>query len=159
MVYRYVYHMLGDADDADDIKQDTFLKAYRSLPNFRGECSLQTWLLKVAGNLCRDRIKSRTRRGEVSLVPEIEVDLRDTSELGSDPASLLEKKDLHAAVYRVLSGLPDSQRDLIVLRDVEGLSYQEISVVLGCSVASVKLRLFRARRGFKDRVESLLKVR
>lgn len=158
-VYRFVYHMLGDADDADDIKQDAFLKAYRSLGSFRGECSLLTWLLKVAGNLCRDRIKSRSRRGEVELIPEIEADLRDNSDMGMDPALLVERKDLHSTVYRVLSGLPEAQKELIVLRDVEGLSYQQIAEVLGCSVASVKLRLFRARRGFKDRVESILKVR
>lgn len=158
-VYRFVYHMIGDPDDADDIKQDTFMKAYRSLATFRGECSLLTWLLKVAGNLCRDRLKSRSRRGEVALNLEVECDLRDTSDLGADPATLLERKDLNATVYRVLTGMPEAQRELIVLRDVEGLSYQQIADVLGCSVASVKLRLFRARRGFKDRVESLLKVR
>ena len=68
MVYQFVYHMLGDPDDADNVKQDTFLKVYRSLPSFRGQCGLLTWLLKVAANLCRDRLKSRARRGEVRLV-------------------------------------------------------------------------------------------
>lgn len=158
-VYRFIYHMLGDPDEADDIKQDTFVKAYRSLPQFRGDCSLLTWLLKVAANLCRDRIKSRSRRGEVSLAPEIEAELRDSTELGMDPAIQIERKDLFATAYRVLAALPETQRELIVLRDIDGLSYQQISEVIGCSVASVKLRLFRARRGFKDRMESLLKVR
>lgn len=159
VVYRYAYHMLGDPDDADDIKQDTFVKAYRTLPGFRGDCSLLTWLLKVAGNLCRDRHKTRIRRGETALLPEIVADLPDSSDLGADPAMLLERKDLHQTLYRVLAGLPEGQKELIVLRDVQGLSYQEIADVLGCSVASVKLRLFRARRGFRDRMESLLKSR
>ncbi len=158
-VYRYVYHMLGDPDDADDVKQDTFVKAYRTLPGFRGDCSLLTWLLKVAGNLCRDRHKTRTRRGEMALLPEIAAELPDPGDLGADPAVLLERKDLHQTLYRVLAGLPDGQRELIVLRDVQGLSYQQIADVLGCSVASVKLRLFRARRGFRDRMESLLGVK
>jgi RNA polymerase sigma-70 factor (ECF subfamily) len=158
-VYRFAYHMLGHPDDADDIKQDTFVKVYRSLPNFRGQCGLLTWLLKVAANLCRDRLKSQSRRGEVRLVTEMELDLRDHGEMGADPALLLERKDLHATVYRVLLALPESQRELIVLRDVEGLSYQQIADVLGCSTASIKLRLFRARKGFKDRMESILKVR
>jgi len=158
-VYRYAYHMLGDPDDADDVKQDTFLKAYRTLPGFRGDCSLLTWLLKVTGNLCRDRHKTRVRRGEVALLPELQGDLPDLSVRGADPADLLERKDLHATLYRVLAGLPDAQRELIALRDIEGLSYQQIADVLDCSVASVKLRLFRARRGFKDRMESLLKLR
>ena len=158
-VYRFVYHMLRNADDADDVKQDTFVKAYRTLPGFRGECSLQTWLLKIAGNLCRDRIKSQSRRGEMELLPEYEGSLPDRSSFGSDPAHQMERKFMQGAVHRVLGGLPQPQRELIVLRDLEGLSYQQIAEVLGCSVASVKLRLFRARRGFKDRMESLLKAR
>lgn len=158
-VYRFSYHMLGDADDADDVKQDTFVKAYQALPNFRGDCSLQTWLLKIAGNLCRDRLKMRMRRGEMEMLPEIEDSLHDPSSYGIDPAESLERKDTRNAVHRVLSGLPEPQRALIVLRDIEEMSYQEISEVLGCSVSSVKLRLFRARRGFRDRLESLLKAR
>ncbi len=158
-VYRFAYHMLGDPDDADDVMQDAFVKAYRTLPGFRGDCSLQTWLLKVTGNLCRDRIKTRNRRGEMPLLTEAQGDLPDRSDRGQDPAMLLERKDLHALLYRVLSALPAPQRELIVLRDLEGLSYQQIAAVVDCSVASVKLRLFRARRSFKDRMESLLKIR
>lgn len=158
-VYRFAYHMLGDPDEADDIKQDTFVKAFRTLPGFREECSLLTWLLKVASNLCRDKHKTQTRRGETALLPEMEVSLYDSSELGQDPADALERKYLRQTVHKILGGLPESQRELIVLRDLEGMSYQQIADVLGCSVASVKLRLFRARRGFKDRLESLLKTR
>ncbi len=158
-VYRYAYHILGDPDEADDIKQDTFVKAYRTLPGFRGECSLLTWLLKVAGNLCRDKIKSRSRRSETGLVPEIEATLFDRGSYGADPALEMERKETTTAVHRVLNGLPQPQREIIVLRDLQGLSYQEIAQVLECSVASVKLRLFRARRGFKDRFESLTNTR
>ena len=157
-VYRFVYHMIGDADEAEDIKQDTFVKAHRTLPGFRGDCSLQTWLLKVAGNLCRDRIKSRARRGEVGMLPELEATLPDDRPSGADPAQILERKYMQGAVHRVLGGLPEAQRGLIVLRDIEGLSYQQIADILGCSVASVKLRLFRARRGFKERMSSLLQA-
>jgi RNA polymerase sigma-70 factor (ECF subfamily) len=155
-VYRFAYHLLGNADEADDIKQDTFVKAYRTLPGFRGECSLLTWLIKIAGNLCRDRMKSRSRRGEIGLVPELEATLYDKGSYGVDPSIEAERNYTTQAVHRVLKGLPESQRELIVLRDLEGLSYQQIADVLECSVASVKLRLFRARRGFKDRFESLM---
>lgn len=158
-VYRFAYHMLGNSDEADDVKQDTFVKAYRTLPGFRGDCSLLTWLLKVTGNLCRDRMKSQSRRGEMELLPEMEATIFDTSEYGTDPATTLERKYMRSAVHRVLGGLPEAQRELIVLRDIEGMSYQQIAEILGCSVASIKLRLFRARRGFKDRMESLLKAR
>lgn len=158
-VHRFAYHMLGDPDDADDVTQDAFMKAYRTLPGFRGECSLLTWLLKVTGNLCRDRHKMRARRGEIPLPAEHQPDLPARGERGGDPAALFERKDLHATLYRVLGGLPEAQRELIALRDLEGLSYQEIAEVLGCSAASVKLRLFRARRSFRDRMEAVLQFR
>ena len=157
-VYRYVYHMIGDPDEAEDIKQDTFVKAHRTLPGFRGDCSLLTWLLKVAGNLCRDRIKSRVRRGEMALLPELEATLPDERPHGADPAQIVQRRYMDAAVHRVLGGLPEAQRGLIVLRDLQGLSYQQIADVLDCSVSSVKLRLFRARRGFKERLTSLLQA-
>jgi len=153
-IYRYAYHLLGDRDEADDVKQDTFVKAYRALPGFRGECALQTWLLKIAGNLCRDRHKLRARRQEVALIPEIECDLPSSGEHDGDPVRLLERKDLCATVQRVLAGMPEHRRELIVLRDLEGLSYPEIAQALNCSVAGVKLRLFRARRNFKDRIDA-----
>jgi len=93
------------------------------------------------------------------LVTDHYLDRPDYSDRGEDPAALLERKDLHTTLYRVLSALPDAQRELIVLRDLEGLSYQQIAEIVGCSVASVKLRLFRARRGFRDRMESVLQLR
>lgn len=153
-IYRYAYHMMGDPDEADDIKQDTFVKAYRALPGFRGECAILTWLLKVAGNLCRDRHKMRSRRQEAPLA-EIEFDIPASGENDGDPLRLLEREDLRASVQRVLQGMPKHRRELMVLRDLEGLSYQQIAEVLNCSVAGVKLRLFRARRNFKERMEAL----
>ncbi len=96
-VYRYVYHMIGDPDEAEDIKQDCFVKAHRTLPGFRGDCSLLTWLLKVAGNLCRDRIKSRVRRGEMALLPELEATLPDDRPQGADPAQILQRKYMASA--------------------------------------------------------------
>lgn len=156
-VYRFAYHLLGNADEADDVKQDAFVRVYHALPGFRGECTLLTWLLKVTANLCRDRFKSQQRRGEMALLPEIATHLPDGTRGRTDPLAALEKDYLSSVVHRALRGLPVPQRELIVLRDLEELSYQQIADVLGCSVASVKLRLFRARRALKERVESLLK--
>ena len=154
-IHRYAFHMMGNSDEADDVKQDTFIKAYRALPGFRGDCTLQTWLLKVAGNLCRDRHKQRSRRSEVPLTPETDFDLPIASACDSDPVRMLERKDLHALVWRVLLGMPGHRRELIVLRDLEELSYQQIAELLNCSAASVKLSLFRARRDFRERVNSI----
>ncbi len=158
-VFRYAYHMIGDVEEANDIMQDTFVKAHRNLAGFRGDCSLQTWLMKVAGNLCLDRVKRTNRRGDVALNSEYFPDLPDLSSRGEDPADKMERQDLHSMLYRVLDALPPAQRELIVLRDIQELSYMQIAERLSCSVASVKLRLFRARRSFKDRMQALLAER
>lgn len=156
-VYRYAYRMLNDPDDADDVMQETFVRAFRMLPNFRGECNLLTWLIKIAGNLCRDRYKSRARRREVPF-DDLLANRPDTSANGLDPASIVAQQDMQERVRRVLAALPASHREVIILRDFEELSYQEIAQILGCSIASIKLRLFRARRALRDRLESFLEA-
>jgi len=157
-VFRYAYHLLGHRDDADDIKQETFLKAYQAIGSFRSEASLQTWLLKICGNLCRDRIKSWDRRKVI-----YDSTLREESlgqhAIGEDPLEIVERRQMTETIFKALRGLPPAQRELIVLHEVEDLSYEEIANILGCTRTSVKLRLFRARRSLKERVASLLKTR
>lgn len=158
-VFRYAYHLLGHRDDADDVKQETFLKAHRAMKGFRSDCSLLTWLLKIAGNLCRDRIKSQHRRREVLCDPSATQHWATNASHAADPVAVMERSQTTEVILSVLDGLPATQRELIVLREVEGFSYDEIASILGCSTASVKLRLFRARGRFRERVESLLKAR
>jgi RNA polymerase sigma-70 factor (ECF subfamily) len=159
MVYRMAICMLGDPDEADDIKQNTFIKAYRAIESFRGDASFASWVLKVATNLCRDFLKVRGRRREVALVPAIEAQVYDPSVFGRDPARLYERQEFDRLVARVLAALPSNYREIIVLRDVEGLSYAQIGEVVGASTASVKLRLFRARRSLRERMDSVLNAR
>jgi RNA polymerase sigma-70 factor (ECF subfamily) len=155
-IFRYAYHMTGNADEADDIKQDTFVKAYRALSGFRGECTLLSWLLKVAGNLSRDHLRKRARRKEVPIMPGGELEYAATNTVNYDPALTLEREDFAITLHCALQSLPKHHRELIVLRELEGLSYQQMAEVLGCSVASIKLRLYRARRHFREQVKSLL---
>ena len=155
-VFRYAYHLLGNREDADDIKQETFLRAYSAIKSFRSESSLQTWLLKICGNLCRDRIKSWDRRKVV-----YDSTLRD-EQLGAsgeaeDPYAVVARNEMTDTIFRVLRGMPEAQRIIIVLHEIEDLNYDEIAAILGCSRTSVKLRLFRARRALKERVMSLMK--
>lgn len=155
-VFRYAYHLLGNREDADDIKQETFLRAYQAIKTFRSESSLQTWLLKICGNLCRDRIKSWDRRKVV-----YDSTLRDeqlgASGEGEDPYAVVSRNEMTDTIFRVLRGMPEAQRAIIVLHEIEDLNYDEIAAILGCSRTSVKLRLFRARRALKERVTSLMK--
>ena len=158
-VFRYAYHLLGNRDDADDVKQETFLKAYRAFSSFRSECSLSTWLLKICGNLCRDRMKSRDRRPEVLYDPVAGPEHLADSTLAVDPVAAVERAQTRETLLAVLRGMPAEQRDILVLRELEDLSYEEIAEIMGCSRASVKVRLFRARSRFRERVESVMRGR
>ena len=154
-VYRYAYHILGHRDDADDIKQETFVKAYQAIGSFRSESSLQTWLLRICGNLCRDKIKSWDRR-KVTYDSTLRDDVLGSSDEDDSPQSILERKQMTEIIFKALRGMPQAQREIIVLHEVEDLSYEEIAAVVGCSRTSIKLRLFRARRSLKERVASLM---
>lgn len=154
-VFRYAYHLLGHREDADDVKQETFLKAHRAIGGFRSDSSLQTWLLKICGNLCRDRIKSWENR-KVIYDSRVKRDCPD-EEGAQDPVAALERSQTKETILRALQGMPAGQREVVVLHDVEELNYEEIAAILGCSSASAKLRVFRARRALKERVTALLK--
>ena len=157
-VFRYAYNLLAHRDDADDIKQETFVKAFLAMPGFRAEASLQTWLLKICGNLCRDRIKSWDRRN-VQYDARLEQDSLPGDAYAEDPMSIVARAQTADTVFLALNGMPAAQREIILLHEVEDLSYEEIANVLGCSRTSVKLRIFRARRCLKERVASLMKAK
>ena len=154
-VFRYAYHLLGHREDADDIKQETFLKAYQAIHTFRSESSLQTWLLKICGNLCRDRVKSWDRRKVI-----YDSTLRDENAPAdaetADPRLITERAETISTIHKVLGGMPAAQREILILHEIEDLDYEEIAGILGCSRTSVKLRIFRARRALRDRVISVL---
>ncbi len=158
-VFRYAYHLLGHRDDADDVKQETFLRAYRAFGSFRSDCSLNTWLLKICGNLCRDRMKMRSRRKEVLYDPQSPEAGSYVDELTLDPYETVERSSEFELAALALRSMPEAQREIIVLYEVEQMSYQQIATVLNCSLASVKLRLFRARKRFRERIESLQKTK
>jgi len=159
-VFRYAYHLVGHREDADDIKQETFLRAYQALPHFKGECSMLCWLLRICGNLCRDRLKSRRRHPESLADPQTTQDLwPGDARAQADPHTLLEQRQARETLRRALAAMPPAHREILVLREIEELPYDEIAEVLGCSLASVKLRLFRARRLLRQRLTALIDAR
>ena len=153
-VFRYAYHVLGCREEADDAKQETFLRAWQSIRGFKGECALHIWLLRICANICRDRIKANRRRPVVQIG-----DFDDRGLPGApseeDPHAQVVREAETSAVRRAMMALPPTHREIIVLREMEDLSYGEIATALGCSVASVKVRLFRARRLLKQRLIEL----
>jgi RNA polymerase sigma-70 factor, ECF subfamily len=149
-VLNVAYRMLNDAHDAEDVCQDVFVKAFRALPRLRDRSQFSAWLLKITANCSRDYLRRRRRRGEVPL-EEVSTPIIDERHTESEGA-----RDTERIVQRLLMGLPEKHRIVIVLRDIEGMSYEEMARVLVCTVSSVKNRLHRARRVFRERLAPYL---
>lgn len=155
-VYRYAYRLLGDREDAADVRQETFLNAFRSINRFRGDSSLKTWLLTICTNLCRTRRSAAQRRQEVEYDPAtVERWLgRETASL--DPLDAAVRSETARLVRVALGSLPVVERELIILREYEEMGYDEIARIMKCSPSTVGVKLFRARRRLRERIESLL---
>ena len=148
-VYNLALRMTGDPEDAADMAQDAFIKAYSSLSSFRGDSKFSVWLFRIVSNLCLDFLRSRKRRPTVSLSVEndegedMEFEIADESQ---SPETLLEQKLTREAVRCGLDSLPPEQRQILLLREIQGLSSEEIAQVLELESGTVKSRIFRARK-------------
>ena len=148
-VYAIAQRMTGNAEDAADMTQETFIKAYNSLSSFRGDSKFSVWLYRIANNVCLDFLRSRSRKPTVSLSTEdddgeeTQLDIADESQ---SPELLLENALTRDAVRRGLDSLPPDYRQILLLREIQGLSYEEIAAALGLESGTVKSRIFRARK-------------
>jgi len=147
-VYNIALKMLSNPEDAFDISQEAFIKAYRSLKDFKGESSFSSWIYRITANMCLDFMRRNKKRRSASIVylddeDELrELELPDTR---FDPATELDRKELQGAISDALALLPDDQRSILLLRELNGMSYSEISKTLKLETGTVKSRLFRAR--------------
>ena len=143
-IYVLAYRQIGREEDARDICQETFLRAYRALSGFRGQAKFSSWLYRIALNLCRDWLR-RERRTPVVQPPE-DVDLMDLA-AAREPSETIEdrvaRRDLSRAVERAMALLPEEQRTAIVLKEYQGLTFQEIADLVGCPLSTVKTRLYQ----------------
>ena len=149
VVYNLALRMLGNEEDAWDVSQDAFLKAYTNLSGFRGDCKFSSWLYKLTTNLCLDFIRKRNRHKTVPLVYEDEDGDSEYLEIPDEtfsPETQTEQKQLRESVRSGLSQLPEQQREILVLREIGGLRYDEISQQLNIEEGTVKSRIFRARK-------------
>ncbi len=151
-VFGVALRMLGAAAEAEEVAQEAFLRAHRSLGEFRGEAKLSTWLYTIVSRLCLNRLASGDRRA-VRHGEEILLRVADT---GSGPATQAERGELEEALHRAIGELAEERRIVIILRDLEGLSYEEIAVALGLELGTVRSRLHRARMELKDKLERFL---
>ena len=148
-VYAIALRMTGNPEDASDMTQEAFIKAYNSLQSFRGDSKFSVWLYRIASNVCLDFLRSRNRKPTVSLSveddegEETQLDVADESQ---SPELLLERSLTRDAVQRGLQALAPDYRQILLLREIQGLSYEEIADVLQIEVGTVKSRIFRARK-------------
>ena len=148
-VYNLALRMTGNAQDAEDMAQEAFLKAYNSLDSFRGESKFSVWLYRIVSNLCLDFLRRQKRLPASSLSveddegEETQLDIPDVSQ---SPEELLERRLTREAVRQGLAQLPAEQRQILLLREIQGLSYEEIGQALSLEPGTVKSRIFRARK-------------
>lgn len=152
-VYHLALRTVGNAEDAADMTQEAFLRAYRAIGSFRGDSKLSVWLYRLTTNVSIDFLRSRGRKSAVSLTVENgEEDAQelDVADERYDPEKEFERKELLRSVQRGLAALPEDYRLILVLRELNGLSYAEIGEVLHLEEGTVKSRLFRARKKLCD---------
>jgi RNA polymerase sigma-70 factor, ECF subfamily len=153
MVVQLAMNLLGDRDEALDLSQEVFLRVFRTIARFRGQSTLRTWIYRIAVNQARNRHRfwrRRHRADQVSLDAHVAThgDFRSDAEAGPD--RVLAQKELAARLEHALDALPFDQRTAIVLREVDGLSYDEIAYSLGVAIGTVKSRLTRARQTLRS---------
>jgi RNA polymerase sigma-70 factor (ECF subfamily) len=155
MVFLLGLHLLGDVEDARDLSQDVFLQVFRTIDRFRGQSALRTWIYRIAVNQARNRHRwwRRRRSDQISIEEHIQqhgdIPLADA---GTVPDRVLDRKELADRVWGALETLPFDQRTAVILREIDGLSYEEIAFSLGVAIGTVKSRLTRAREALRAKL-------
>jgi RNA polymerase sigma-70 factor (ECF subfamily) len=151
-VFGVALRMLGNRAEAEEVAQEAFVRAHRAIGEFRGDAKLSTWLYAITSRLCLNRLASGERR----LTRQGEAALLRLSDAGPRPDAALERRELETALGRAIAELPEDRRIVVVLRDLEGLSYEEIAQVLELELGTVRSRLHRARADLKEKLERFL---
>ncbi|BFM11678.1 RNA polymerase sigma factor RpoE [Simiduia litorea] len=154
IVSRYI----RDSFEVNDVVQESFIKAYRAIPNFRGDSAFYTWLFRIAVNTAKNYLVARSRRP-----PAQGVDAEDAEFLAADymqdvdtPEGLHFKDELEALVAKTIEGLPEDLRSAVMLREIDGKSYEEIADIMACPVGTVRSRIFRAREALDAQIKAYM---
>jgi len=157
-VFSLIYRMLGNRQEAEDVAQDVFITVFKTIDSFRGEAKFSTWLLRIAANHAKNRIKHLARRPTEGVDPDDVSQVKVSNDRPGPPVQsriespdkLLEAVESERLIQEAIANLPEDQRLLVVLRDVEELSYQEIEEITGLPEGTIKSRLHRARMAVKE---------
>lgn len=157
---RLVSRLIRDQAEAEDVVQESFIKAYRALPQFRGDSAFYTWLYRIGINTAKNYLVTQARRAPTSTEADIEeAETFDDGENLRDintPESLLATKQIAQAINLSMEALPEELRTAITLREIEGLSYDEIAEAMSCPIGTVRSRIFRAREAIAEKLRPLL---
>jgi len=161
-IHGLVSRFIRSPDEIDDVVQESFIKAYRALPRFRGDSAFYTWLYRIAINTSKNQLVARSRRP-----PDVDVEVSDAEFLdGADhlresenPENALARDQLEQAIDEAIRGLPEDLRSAVTLREFDGLSYEQIAAIMECPVGTVRSRIFRAREAIDKRIKPLLSRR
>jgi RNA polymerase sigma-70 factor (ECF subfamily) len=172
-IYNYIFRMVGDSEEAEDLTQDVFVKMYVALPTFRNQASLNTWLYRIAGNICIDAHRKKVRRenamsgdvlslndtgGDGDIGSDEQGTARDVPDASYEPYRLLATTELDSQIQMALHKLPEKMRAVLVLHDIEGFAYEEIAAVVQCPLGTVKSRLFNARMQMREYLKPYLEL-
>ena len=158
-VINLISRFVKNHSDALDVSQETFIKAYRALPNFRGDSAFYTWLYRIAVNTAKNHLTVQSRKitksdYDVADIEQIEGNMSLTEQ--TTPESLLDKDELQETILKTIENLPEDLKSAIMLREIEGLSYEGIAEVMECPVGTVRSRIFRAREMIDSKIKPLL---
>jgi RNA polymerase sigma-70 factor (ECF subfamily) len=159
-MFNLAFRMVNNREDADELTQEIFVRMYRSIGKFRGNSAFATWLYAIAVNTCRSRLRRLRRIAHFEVVRLDEERERDdfgpshveAVDPADPPGKAMERREIGEQVRKIVAAMPDELKTVIVLRDMQGLAYEEIAAALGCSVGTVKSRLFRARLRAKEKL-------
>ncbi|WP_017445831.1 RNA polymerase sigma factor RpoE [Gayadomonas joobiniege] len=155
LVSRYVKH----PGDVADVVQEAFIKAYRAIPGFRGDSAFYTWLYRIAVNSAKNYIASQARKvavNDIDIGDAEFIDSADALRVNGSPEGLLMSDDIKKVIYNTIDTLPDDLKTAITLREVDGMSYEEIAQVMDCPVGTVRSRIFRAREAIDNNLQPML---
>ncbi len=155
LISRYVH----DQSEVFDVAQEAFIKAYRALPNFRGESAFYTWLYRIAINTAKNYLVAQGRR-----TPDVDIEIADAEQLAGEtelkeyatPDQIIARDEVEKTVFETIERLPVDLRTAITLRELEGLSYEEIAEAMSCPVGTVRSRIFRAREAINHELDKLM---
>lgn len=154
-----VSRFVSNQGDIDDVVQDAFIKAYRALPNFRGESAFYTWLYRIAVNTAKNYLTAAGRKAEFDAVDAEEAEQfegNDNLKASDSPERLLLSDEIKKVIFKTIEELPNDLRTAITLRELEGMSYEDIAQIVQCPIGTVRSRIFRAREAIDKAIAPLL---